>query len=182
MTGVSQDLTSRSAPPPQPYRVRGALPRDVPALRDLVEPYAEERILLAKELVGYYEAVQEFVVAVDAAGGLMGCGALHVMWTDLAEVRTLAVHPAWRGRGVGHALLDVLVERARDLGLRRLFCLTFEVEFFERHGFRPIAGTPVDTDVYAQLLRSHDDGIAEFLDLARVKPNTLGNTRMLLEL
>ena len=182
MTGVSQDLTSRSAPPPQPYRVRGALPRDVPALRDLVEPYAEERILLAKELVGYYEAVQEFVVAEDAAGGLMGCGALHVMWTDLAEVRTLAVHPAWRGRGVGHALLDVLVERARDLGLRRLFCLTFEVEFFERHGFRPIAGTPVDTDVYAQLLRSHDDGIAEFLDLARVKPNTLGNTRMLLEL
>ena len=182
MTGVSQDLTSRSAPPPQPYRVRGALPRDVPALRDLVEPYAEERILLAKELVGYYEAVQEFVVAEDAAGGLMGCGALHVMWTDLAEVRTLAVHPAWRGRGVGHALLDVLVERARDLGLRRLFCLTFEVEFFERHGFRPIAGTPVDTDVYAQVLRSHDVGIAEFLDLARVKPNTLGNTRMLLEL
>ena len=181
MTGVSQDLPS-PVPPPQPYRVRGALPRDVPALRDLVEPYAEERILLAKELVGYYEAVQEFVVAEDAAGGLMGCGALHVMWTDLAEVRTLAVHPAWRGRGVGHALLDVLVERARDLGLRRLFCLTFEVEFFERHGFRPIAGTPVDTDVYAQLLRSHDDGIAEFLDLARVKPNTLGNTRMLLEL
>ena len=179
---MTPSLSGRSDPLPQPYRVRPALPRDVPALRDLVEPYAEERILLAKELVGYYEAVQEFVVAEDAAAGLMGCGALHVMWTDLAEVRTLAVHPAWRGRGVGHALLDVLVDRARDLGLRRLFCLTFEVEFFERHGFRPIAGTPVDTDVYAQLLRSHDDGIAEFLDLARVKPNTLGNTRMLLEL
>lgn len=172
---------SRSAQPPQPYRVRPALPRDVPQLRDLVEPYAQERILLAKELVGYYEAVQEFVVAEDAAAGLVGCGALHVMWTDLAEVRTLAVHPAWRGRGVGHTLLAVLIGRARELGLRRLFCLTFEVEFFERHGFRPIAGTPVDTDVYAELLRSHDDGIAEFLDLARVKPNTLGNTRMLLE-
>ena len=173
---------SEPSPPEAPYLVRPALPRDVPQVRDLVEPYAQERILLAKELVGYYEAVQEFVVAEDATGRLIGCGALHVMWTDLAEIRTLAVHPTWRGRGVGHALVDVLMERARAMGLRRMFCLTFEVDFFTRHGFRPIAGTPVDTDVYAQLLRSHDDGVAEFLDLARVKPNTLGNTRMLAEL
>jgi amino-acid N-acetyltransferase len=168
--------------PPQPYTVRPALPKDVHQLRDIVEPYAQQRILLAKEMVGYYEAVQEFVVAEDAAGQLIGCGALHVMWVDLAEIRTLAVHPAWRGRGVGHALLDVLMERARAMGLRRLFCLTFEVDFFVRHGFRQIAGAPVDAEVYAELLRSHDDGVAEFLDLARVKPNTLGNTRMLADL
>lgn len=168
--------------PVQPFTVRPALPRDVREIRDLVAPYAQERILLAKELVGYYESVQEFVVAQDETGVLIGCGALHVMWADLAEVRTLAVHPAWRGRGVGHALLDSLVGRAQGLGLRRVFCLTFEVSFFEAHGFRAIAGTPVDTDVYAELLRSHDDGVAEFLDLARVKPNTLGNTRMLLDL
>lgn len=172
----------RPAAPAQPYTVRRALPRDVREIRDLVEPYAQARILLAKELVGYYESVQEFEVAQDATGALIGCGALHVMWADLAEIRTLAVHPAWRGHGVGHALLAALVERARDLGLRRLFCLTFEIDFFGTHGFRPIAGTPVDTEVYAELLRSHDDGVAEFLDLARVKPNTLGNTRMLLEL
>lgn len=164
------------------FDVRPALPRDVREIRDLVEPYADARILLAKELVGYYEAVQEFVVATDAAQTLVGCGALHVLWSDLAEVRTLAVHPAWRGRGVGHALLDALLARAAGLGLRRVFCLTFEVDFFRAHGFRPIAGTPVSADVYAELLRSHDDGVAEFLDLARVKPNTLGNTRMLLEL
>ena len=60
-----------------------------------------------------------------------------------------------------------------------MFCLTFEVDFFVRHGFHEIEGTPVDPAVYAELLRSHDDGIAEFLDLERVKPNTLGNTRML---
>ena len=166
----------------QPFSVRAALPRDVREIRDLVTPYADERILLPKELVGYYEAVQEFVVAQDETTAVIGCGALHVLWSDLAEVRTVAVHPAWRGRGVGHALLDVLVERARALGLGRLFCLTFEVAFFEAHGFHPIAGTPVDADVYAEMLRSHDDGVAEFLDLARVKPNTLGNTRMLLEL
>lgn len=160
-----------------------ARPADVRAIRRLVEPYAHERILIAKEWVAYYEAVQEFLVARPAGGGdVVGCGALHVMWEDLAEIRTLAVAPAYRGRGVGHLLVDGLLERARRLGLRRVFCLTFEVEFFTRHGFREIDGTPVSADVYAELLRSHDDGVAEFLDLARVKPNTLGNTRMLLEL
>jgi amino-acid N-acetyltransferase len=160
----------------------------VPVIRGLVQPYADERILLAKEWVGYYEALQEFVVAEAPAvvpdGGpvVVGCGALHVMWQDLAEIRTLAVNPAWRGRRVGHALLEALVARARVLGLRRLFCLTFEVDFFTGHGFRPIDGTPVSPEVYAELLRSHDDGVAEFLDLARVKPNTLGNTRMLMTL
>ena len=75
-----------------------------------------------------------------------------------------------------------LLDRARALDLQRVFCLTFETEFFARHGFRVIEGTPVEQDVYSELLRSHDDGVAEFLDLARVKPNTLGNTRMLLQL
>ena len=161
--------------------VRAAVPADVHAVHDLVEPYAEQRILLPKEWVGYYEAVQEFVVAV-VDDEVVGCGALHVMWSDLAEIRTLAVRPDRRRHGVGHALLSGLVDRARTLGLARVFCLTFEVDFFASHGFQVIQGTPVDPAVYAELLRSHDDGVAEFLDLARVKPNTLGNTRMLLEL
>ena len=164
------------------FTVRPALPADVRAIRELVEPYAHRRILIAKEQVTYYEAVQEFVVAVDGADTVIGCGALHVMWSDLAEIRTLAVAPGWVGAGVGHAILDTLVERARALGLERVFCLTFEVDFFRAHGFRAIEGTPVSHEVYAELLRSHDDGVAEFLDLARVKPNTLGNTRMLLDL
>ena len=167
--------------------IRSARPADVRAIGALVSPYANERILLAKEWVGYYEAVQEFVVAEsavdpDGRAQVIGCGALHVMWQDLAEIRTLAVDRSWRSRGVGHALLAALIDRARGLGLRRLFCLTFEVDFFAAHGFAVIEGTPVSPDVYAELLRSHDDGVAEFLDLAHVKPNTLGNTRMLLEL
>lgn len=60
-----------------------------------------------------------------------------------------------------------------------MFCLTFETAFFARHGFVEIEGTPVEPEVYAEMLRSHDEGVAEFLDLARVKPNTLGNSRML---
>jgi amino-acid N-acetyltransferase len=171
-------MTDGAAP-----RVRQALPRDVRAIRDLVAPYAEERILIPKELVGYFEAVQEFVVAeAPHEDVVVGCGALHVMWDDLAEVRTLSVHQRWRRHGIGHALMTELLRRAVELGLRRVFCLTFEVEFFAAHGFHVIEGTPVDHEVYAELLRSHDDGVAEFLDLAHVKPNTLGNTRMLLEL
>ena len=137
-------------------------------------------MLLEKEAVAYYESLQEFRIAEDDAGAIIGCGALHVMWEDIAEVRTLATSEDWRGRGVGHALLDQLVEDAREIGVDRVFCLTFEVPFFQRHGFEVMADqSVVDPEVYSQLLRSTDEGVAEFLDLARVKPNTLGNTRMI---
>ncbi len=151
----------------------------MPAIAALIEPLVRRRILLGKERVVFYEAVQEFRVAVTEAGDLIGAGALHVMWEDLGEVRTLAVADDWLGRGVGHALLETLETDARALGLSRLFCLTFEVPFFERHGFVDMGEETVDPAVYAELVRSHDDGVAEFLDLARVKQNTLGNTRML---
>jgi amino-acid N-acetyltransferase len=75
--------------------------------------------------------------------------------------------------------MNAIIERAQSLGLKRLFCLTFETEFFGKHGFKEIQGAPVEPEVYQQLLRSYDEGIAEFLDLESVKPNTLGNTRML---
>jgi len=162
-------------------KVRAALPRDVVAIAGIVEPYAERGILLAKELVGFYEAVQEFVVA-EVAGQVVGCGALHVMWEDLAEVRTLAVAPGHTGRGIGRALLLALLDRARALELARVFCLTFEIDFFRANGFAELLEPGVPEPVFGQLLRSHDDGVAEFLELARVKPNTLGNTRMLIRL
>jgi len=160
--------------------IRPAHPADVWAIRDIVEPYANERILLAKDLVDYFESIPELLVAADPdSREVVGCGGLHVMWEDLGEVRTLAARRDRRSTGVGHHLLEALLERARDYDLARVFCLTFEVEFFSRHGFAPISGDVVDMEVYNELLLSRDDGIAEFLDLARVKPNTLGNTRML---
>ncbi|MGH4013267.1 MAG: amino-acid N-acetyltransferase [Pseudonocardiaceae bacterium] len=160
--------------------VRRARVRDVRAIQDLVDGYAGA-VLLAKQLVTLYEDVQEFWVA-ERGGVLIGCGALHVLWEDLAEIRTLAVRPDSLGHGVGHALVRQLVAQGRALGLRRIFVLTFEECFFSRHGFRAIEGTPVTAEVYDQMRRSHDEGVAEFLDLPYVKPNTLGNTRMLLEL
>lgn len=164
------------------FTVRRARTADVRTIRRLLDAYAAKRILLAKENVTLFEDVQEFWVAATADGTVVGCGALHVMWEDLAEVRTLATDPEWVGRGVGHAVLAKLLEVARDLGISRVFCLTFEVDFFARHGFEVVDGSVVEPEVYAELLRSDDEGVAEFLDLDRVKPNTLGNTRMLLRL
>ena len=157
---------------------RRARTADVRAIRELVQPLAERRVLISKDAVAYFEGIQEFRVA-EVDGEMAGCGALHVMWEDLAEIRTLAVGEQHLGHGVGSALLEALLDDARELGVERVFCLTFETDFFVRHGFSEIEGQAVDPEVYAELLRSYDEGVAEFLDLARVKPNTLGNTRMI---
>ncbi|GAA4131948.1 amino-acid N-acetyltransferase [Actinomadura keratinilytica] len=177
--------------------IRRARTADVRHIRRLIDAYAGPGPrMLARSTVTLYEDVQEFWVAEDVraaapederrpqgrGGRVVGCGALHVMWEDLAEVRSVAVDKEYAGHGIGHRIVDRLLRTARELGVARVFCLTFEVDFFARHGFEPILGTPVSREVYDELLRSYDEGVAEFLDLDRVKPNTLGNTRMLLRL
>jgi amino-acid N-acetyltransferase len=162
--------------------IRRARTSDVKAIRALVDTYTADRRLLSKATVTLYEQVQEFWVAVTPDGEPVGCGALHVMWEDLAEIRTVAVAPEYRGHKIGHRIVTELLNVARELGVARVFCLTFETRFFASFGFVPIDGAPVPHPVYEQLLRSYDEGVAEFLDLERVKPNTLGNTRMLLHL
>ncbi|MFN2561203.1 MAG: amino-acid N-acetyltransferase [Jatrophihabitans sp.] len=162
--------------------VRRARTADVPAIKSIVDIYAGSgRHLLAKELVTLYEDVQDFQVA-DLDGTVVGCGALHVLWSDLGEIRTVAVHPDHLKQGIGQQILQSLIATAYDLGLSRLFALTFQTEFFAESGFVEIEGAPVDHDTYDALRRSYDPGVAEFLNLEYVKPNTLGNTRMLLNL
>lgn len=159
--------------------VRPARADDVRRIREVTAPYVESRAIVPKPAVSYYESLQEFVVA-EFEGTVVGCGALHVMWDDVAEIRTLAVDRSAKGRGVGTLIVHELLDRARELRVERVFCLTFETEFFARQGFVEIDGAPVEPQVYGELLQSYDEGVAEFLDLDRVKPNTLGNTRMLL--
>jgi amino-acid N-acetyltransferase len=207
----SQARSDVSASSKAGVSVRPAVVADTRRVASLVRPYALANTLIRQDLVSYFESIQEFTIAEVSAdetpddGGpapvgepaagpaedpmvtpegmrVVGCGALHVMWDDIGEVRTLAVDQDHLRRGIGGLLLEELIDRARRIGLQRVFCLTFEVDFFSRHGFEVIEGTPVGVDVQAELMRSHDDGVAEFLDLARVKPNTLGNTRMLLDL
>ena len=158
--------------------IRPAKTSDVKAIRALVDSFAAPGKMLSKETVTLYESVQEFTVA-ERDGVIIGCGALHVLWEDLAEVRTVAVSEEFQKQGVGHQILEAIIEKARAVGVERIFCLTFQTKFFGAHGFVEIEGTPVEHDVYQQLLHSYDAGVAEFLDLESVKPNTLGNTRML---
>ena len=158
--------------------IRPAKTSDVKKIRAIVDTYAVERKLLSKETVTLFESVQEFVVA-ESDGEVVGCGALHVLWEDIAEVRTVAVVEQMHGKGVGHLILENILVRAKEVGVKKVFCLTFETKFFGSHGFKEIQGAPVEPEIYTQLLRSYDEGIAEFLDLESVKPNTLGNTRML---
>src|SRR6201996_1246620 len=120
--------------------IRRARTSDVPAIKQLVDTYAG-KILLEKNLVTLYEAVQEFWVA-EHRGQVLGCGALHVLWADLGEVRTVAVAPSMTGRGIGHAVVDKLLNVARELQLQRLFVLTFETEFFARTGSPRSRGRP----------------------------------------
>jgi amino-acid N-acetyltransferase len=163
------------------YSVRPARTADVRAIRGLVDANVASGRLLDKATVTLYEDIQEFLVADRASDAqVIGCGALHVMWEDLAEIRTIAVDEACQREGVGEMLVEALLARARELGIRRVFVLTFAVKFFARLGFEEITGEATSPEVYAELLRSYDEGVAEFLDLDRVKPNTLGNTRMLM--
>jgi amino-acid N-acetyltransferase len=162
--------------------VRRARTGDVRGIRRLIDDYSGERRLLSKATVAIYEDVPEFRVAITPDGTVVGCGAVHVLWEDLAEIRTVAVDRNHLGKGIGHRIVGALLDDARELGVKRVFVLTFESKFFASFGFKEIDGAPVPPAVYEQLLRSYDEGVAEFLGLERVKPNTLGNTRMLLTL
>lgn len=180
LTAMSMSSPTPRSDEPSTIVVRRAKTSDVPRIKELIDIYAG-KILLAKNLVTLYESIPEFWVA-EIDDLVVGCGALHVLWSDLGEVRTVAVDTAYSGRGIGHRVVGRLMDVARDLGLERVFVLTFETGFFSRHGFVEIDGTPVTKPVYEEMTRSYDTGVAEFLDLSFVKPNTLGNTRMLAHL
>ena len=160
--------------------IRRARTADVADIRRLVDAYAG-RILLEKATVQLYEDIQEFFVAeVDGEVRRLRRAARDVAGPGRGAHR--GGRPRRAGAGARPPAARAAVGQARWLGIRRVFVLTFEVPFFRAHGFREIAGAPVSHEVYEELLRSFDEGVAEFLDLERVKPNTLGNTRMLLEL
>ena len=130
------------------YTVRPARTGDVRAIRGLINANVASGRLLDKPTVTLYEDIQEFVVAVGQADDqVTGCGALHVMWEDLAEIRTIAVAAGLQGQGVGDRLVRALLGRATALGVRRVFVLTFAVSFFGRYGFEQISGAAADPDV-----------------------------------
>lgn len=117
---------------------RKATVADIPAAHTLINEYAARGLMLRRPLMMLYEAVRDFAVAVDESGEIVGVGGLHVMWADLAEIRSLAVRPDVTGRGVGRGLVEFLLDEARSLGLKRVFALTYQPGFFERCGFHVV--------------------------------------------
>jgi len=114
---------------------RKATMADIPAVHQLINDYAGKGLMLRRPIMYLYESVRDFVVAVDDNEQIVGVGGLHIMWQDLAEVRSLAVHPSVVGKGVGRGIVDYLVDEAVKMGLKRVFALTYQQAFFEKCGF-----------------------------------------------
>ena len=157
------------------HRARAA---DVRRIKDLVDCYAGA-ILLEKTLANLFEDVTEFWVAEVGRARSLGCGALHVLWEDLGEIRTVATHPDARGRGIGRAVSEAIIDRGPADGPDPAVRADLRGVFFAGLGFEPIEELDLTPEAFAELRKSYDAGVAEFLDLPYVKPNTLGNTRML---
>jgi amino-acid N-acetyltransferase len=114
--------------------LRRARAADVPHIQRLVNRHAERGELLPRALGEIYDNLRDYFV-VDSEGEIVACGACHVHWQDLAEVKSLAVDEAHRGRGWGTRLLTACIADAQALGLPKVFALTYIPEFFEHHGF-----------------------------------------------
>ncbi|MHC4482230.1 MAG: N-acetyltransferase [Planctomycetota bacterium] len=118
-------------------KVRNARISDAKAICALISDYAERDRMLFRSMADIYENLQAFSVA-EVDGDVAGCCALEVVWSDLAEVKSLAVDEMRKGSGVGKMLVNAAVEQAGELGVERVFALTLEPEFFEKLGFEII--------------------------------------------
>ena len=119
----------------QPYTVIKAEISDAQAIHDVVNVFAQRGDMLPRTMGEVYENIRDFFVARDDDGAFLGCVALHIVWSDLAEVKSLAVSPDVQARGVGSALVEATVDEARRIGLERVFALTYRPTFFERLEF-----------------------------------------------
>jgi len=132
--------------------VRKARVGDVPAIHALVNHYAREEAMLPLSLSEAYDRLRDFFVC-EENGEVVGCCALHVVWEDLAEVRSLAVREDTKGRGLGHELFGACVGEAPRLGVRRIFVLTFVPDFFSSLGLREVGKEMLPHKVWADCVR-----------------------------
>jgi amino-acid N-acetyltransferase len=114
--------------------IRPAKISDVKGIHALVEYYANNNEMLHRSLNAIYENIQEFIV-LESEGKVIACGALHVSWEDLAEVKALAVSEEYKRQGIGRKMVERLQENAKNLGVQKIFTLTFNPEFFKKLGY-----------------------------------------------
>jgi amino-acid N-acetyltransferase len=121
--------------------IRSATVEDVHGMSALINQYASANVMLARGPQYLYQHIQDYMVATAPAadGGrdvIVACGAVHVLWADLGEIRSVAVHPSCQGQGFGKRLVSMLVERCRSLALPRVFVFTLVPDFFAKCGFK----------------------------------------------
>ena len=108
---------------------------DAAAIHDLVNGYARKGEMLPRTMAEVYENLRDFYVVRDGEGRTVACGALHILWEDLAEIKSLAVREDLQGQRIGARLVEACVDEARSIGLATVFALTYRPGFFERLGF-----------------------------------------------
>jgi amino-acid N-acetyltransferase len=137
-----------------PVCVRKAVVADVPLIQKLIKTHADKDEMLHRSLNDLYETLRDFYV-IEEHGSIVACGALHVTWDDLAELKSVAVASNTQGRGLGKVIVDRCLEEARELGLRRVFALTYKPEFFEKRGFQIIDRNMLPHKVWGECIKCH---------------------------
>jgi amino-acid N-acetyltransferase len=134
--------------------IRKARVGDVPKIRELIRFYADRELMLHRALNDIYECVRDYWVC-EKEGEIVACAALHVDWEDLAEVRSLAVAEKHQARGIGPQLLERCVQEAKQLGVAKVFALTYLPAFFEKHGFRRYPKEKLPRKIWSDCIRCH---------------------------
>ncbi|TVR46043.1 MAG: N-acetyltransferase [Planctomycetota bacterium] len=133
--------------------VRPASLGDVPGLCALINDFARRQFMLSRTAGELYETIRDFVVIDDGHGGIAGCAAVHIVSAQIAELKSLAVADAGQGHGYGRLLVEASLREASILGLSRLFCLTYQVEFFTRLGFVRVDRARLPEKVWGECVR-----------------------------
>lgn len=130
--------------------IRKAMPADVGQMCQIINQYAEKQVMLPKTHLQLYEFLRDYSVATDttAAGSVLGCGALHLYWENLAEIRAVAVSPGITHRGVGTMIVESLLAEAREYHLEQVFVFTYAPKFFSRFGFIQVEHGTMPLKVY----------------------------------
>ncbi len=125
---------------------------DVAQMHKLINDYAKRGEMLARPLSELYEDIRDYFV-IKEGDEVLACGALHVSWEDLAEIRSVAVSPDAQGRGLGAMLVEACLEEAEELGIQTVFCFTYQPDFFKRHRFVDIDKMELPRKVWTDCFR-----------------------------
>ena len=133
-------------------KVEKAKISDVAQMHQLINDFARNGEMLARPLSELYEDIRDYFVIKDG-DEVLACGSLHVSWSDLAEIRSVAVRPDAQGKGLGAMLVEACLEEAKELGINTIFCFTYQPDFFKRHRFVDIDKMELPRKVWTECFR-----------------------------